>query len=105
MPTYECRSSFWNDYGRLTVEQQKRFKQVCADFVTLLRRWEAEKRSGAPRFPPSFGVKRMAGHGAIQEFAWAPDGRCTWEFGEPQQPGRFHVIWRRIGTHDIYRNP
>jgi hypothetical protein len=36
---------------------------------------------------------------------WAPNGRATWQYGPEQRPGERHVIWRRIGTHDIFRAP
>ena len=36
---------------------------------------------------------------------WAPDGRATWQYGEEKIPGIKHVIWRRIGTHDIFSPP
>jgi hypothetical protein len=36
---------------------------------------------------------------------WAPDGRATFEYGEPIRPGERHVIWRRIGGHEILDDP
>ncbi len=39
------------------------------------------------------------------EMTFAPDGRATWEFGAEVKVGQVHVIWRRIGTHDIFRAP
>jgi hypothetical protein len=36
---------------------------------------------------------------------WASNGRATWQYGPEQRPGERHVIWRRIGTHDIFRAP
>ena len=36
---------------------------------------------------------------------WAADGRATFRYGEPRRPGEPHVIWRRVGTHDIFDNP
>ena len=41
----------------------------------------------------------------IMELAWAPDGRCTWEYGPARRSGTMHVIWRRIGSHAIYDDP
>jgi len=35
----------------------------------------------------------------------APDGRATWQFGEEVVDGQPHIIWRRIGTHDIFTRP
>jgi hypothetical protein len=36
---------------------------------------------------------------------WAADGRATFEYGQEVRPGEAHIIWRRIGTHDIFRRP
>jgi hypothetical protein len=36
---------------------------------------------------------------------WAADGRATFEYGQEIRPGEPHIIWRRIGTHDIFRQP
>ncbi len=32
---------------------------------------------------------------------WADDGRATFSYGKSDQPDDPHIIWRRIGTHDI----
>lgn len=39
------------------------------------------------------------------ERSWAPDGRATFEYGKEIRPGEAHIIWRRIGTHAIFRAP
>jgi hypothetical protein len=36
---------------------------------------------------------------------WAADGRATFEYGQEIRPGEPHIIWRRIGTHDVFRQP
>jgi hypothetical protein len=36
---------------------------------------------------------------------WAPDGRATFEYGLERLPGEPHVIWCRVGAHDIFRQP
>jgi len=32
---------------------------------------------------------------------WAPDGRALFRYGDPVREGEPHVVWLRIGTHDI----
>jgi hypothetical protein len=49
-------------------------------------------------------VKRIQGTDDIFEMTWAPDGRATFEYGTPEGSGA-HVIWRRIGRHDVFRRP
>jgi len=31
----------------------------------------------------------------------ADDGRATFEYGSVVREGETHIVWRRIGTHDI----
>lgn len=31
------------------------------------------------------------------------DGRALFAYGDSPHPGDVHVIWLRIGTHDIYK--
>ncbi|HXT37684.1 MAG TPA: hypothetical protein VN837_19075 [Chloroflexota bacterium] len=50
-------------------------------------------------------MSEMEGHPGIWELTWAPDGRATFRFGKELVPGKRHVIWRHVGTHDIFRNP
>jgi hypothetical protein len=37
--------------------------------------------------------------------SWAADGRATFEYGTEVIPGEPHVIWRRNGTHGVFRHP
>jgi hypothetical protein len=32
-------------------------------------------------------------------------GRATFQYGPQQIPGATQIIWRRIGGHDIFKNP
>ncbi|MER6108587.1 hypothetical protein ACWG5P_11115 [Streptomyces prasinus] len=36
------------------------------------------------------------------EMTWAPDGRATWQYGDELREGEPHVIWRRVGGHEIF---
>jgi hypothetical protein len=48
------------------------------------------------------GVRRAHG---VFELTWDGNGRATWSYGEETVRGVPHVIWRRIGTHDILTGP
>jgi hypothetical protein len=98
MPTREALASFWRDWDRLTPQQQRAFRNAVAQFVTGLGGAEQ-------RFNPALRVKRVQGHPRIWEMTWAPDGRATFECGREVRPGEPHVIWRRVGTHSIFRRP
>jgi len=47
----------------------------------------------------------VQGYPGVWEMTWAPDGRATFEYGDELHPGEQHIIWRRIGTHGIFRKP
>lgn len=98
MPTREVLASFWRDWGRLTPQQQRAFRHAVAQFI-------ADLASGGRGFRPSLRVKRVQGHPRVWEMTWAPDGRATFEYGEEVRAGEPHIIWRRIGTHSVFRRP
>ena len=83
MPTYEVLPEFWRDWARLTDSQRQGFQ---ASFRTGLR------------------VKGVRGAPGVFELTWAADGRATFSYG-PAAAGEPHLIWRRIGTHEILRTP
>ena len=106
MPTYEGLPRFWNDFEALNPMQQALVRRARDEFVGVLLRCEAEGCRDRPKFPAHLGVKPVRGfRGTILEFAWAGDGRCTWEHGTPREFGTFHIVWRRCGSHEIYKEP
>lgn len=97
MPTFEPLSRFRRDYARLTQAQRGAWQQAVLLFVDGLK-------SGT--LHPSLRVKRVQGHPRVWEITWAPDGRATFHYGEEIRPGEPpHVVWRRIGTHQVFRRP
>jgi hypothetical protein len=40
--------------------------------------------------------------GMLLASPWAPDGRATFQFGRAVVGDELHVIWRRIGGHEIF---
>jgi mRNA-degrading endonuclease YafQ of YafQ-DinJ toxin-antitoxin module len=97
MPTYEWFSHFRRDWDALDEVQKKAFLDAVKVFVEDLR-----KGAG---FQSSLRVKKMQGHAGIWEMSWAADGRATFEFGDEVSPGEVHIVWRRIGKHDIFGRP
>lgn len=97
MPTRDVLASFFADYKKLTDEQKKLFRLALEHFIDDLEK--------GGRFRKGLRVKGMAGHPGIWEMIWADDGRATFEFGPQQVPGEVHIIWRRIGSHDIFKRP
>ncbi|MEV7547459.1 hypothetical protein [Streptomyces sp. NPDC089915] len=97
MPTYETLTRFTHDLGHLTPAQHRRFIRVVRDaFVPDLR-------TGGP-FRPGLRVKGVRAAPGVYELTWAPDGRATFTYGRHRDHGR-HIIWRRVGGHDILHRP
>jgi hypothetical protein len=94
--TFETTARFDKDWADLDVGDQARFRKAVANFITDL-----EKGS----FRPGLRVKRVQGTDGVFEMTFAPDGRATWQYGDELVPGLAHIIWRRIGTHDILTRP
>jgi len=98
MPTRDVLASFWRDWDRLTPQQQRAFREAVAQFVVDLK-------GAGQSFHPSLRVKRVKGRPGVWEMTWAYDGRATFQYGDEVHAGQPHVIWRRVGTHAIFRRP
>ena len=73
-------------------------------FLAVVVQLVADFRSGQqPRH--SLRVKRVQNVPGVWELSWAADGRATFEYGSELIEGQPHIIWRRIGSHDIFHNP
>ncbi|MFJ6622480.1 hypothetical protein ACIQOW_33470 [Kitasatospora sp. NPDC091335] len=97
MPTYESLAHFLRDWKGLTPAQKAASLVAVAQFVTDLRAGQGFRRS--------LRVKKMQGHPDVWELTWAPDGRATFSYGASVQDGEPHIVWRRIGTHDVFHRP
>lgn len=49
-------------------------------------------------------MRGIEGTPGVFEMTWAPNGRATFQYGPMRGQGP-HVIWRRVGTHDIFGEP
>jgi hypothetical protein len=96
-PTYAREPAFARDFAKLADEQQRRFLAAVAAMVGDMEAGRA--------FRPGLRVKAVQGWPGVWEMTWEPDGRATFEYGPEQRPGEPHVVWRRVGTHDIFRRP
>ncbi|MGH3945415.1 MAG: hypothetical protein ACRDSI_10275 [Pseudonocardiaceae bacterium] len=94
MPTFATTPRFRRDHKALAPEQRARFEKVVRE--------EFVPDVDANQWRPGRRVKRVQGVPKVFEMTWAPDGRATWQFGAPIREGVRHVIWRRVGTHDIF---
>lgn len=97
MPTYARLPRFDKDLERLSPEQRSQFNAAVRKFVADL--------GAAGKFRVGLRVKGVEGAEGIFEMTWAPDGRATFQYGESIKAGEPHVIWRRVGSHDIFSTP
>jgi hypothetical protein len=93
VPTFYRSPRFRRDYNALTHAQQEAFKAAVKRFFADLQ---------AGHFRPGLRVKGYRGSTKTFEMTWAPDGRALFEYGDPIRPGHPHIIWLRVGTHDIF---
>lgn len=105
----ERTDSFKADYNKLTPAERELFRSAVKQFNAACDQFVVRPEWSV--FPIRLRVKRIAGTRGIFEMTWSfsgPDGRATWEWtsvtdadGE-EQPA---VRWRRVGNHDILREP
>lgn len=81
----------------MSREQRTLFRSARREFI-------ADCDSG--HFRPSLRVHPLRGHPGIWEMTWeGNDGRATFAWGPEHEPGKRHVIWRRVGSHEIFAHP
>ena len=97
MPTFDITDVFRKDLASLDHLDRRRFEKAVRAFVEDLRRGQG--------FRPGLRVKKVQGAAGVSEMTWAPDGRATFEYGAEVRPSEPHVIWRRVGTHDVFARP
>lgn len=96
MPTYEWLPRFSLDLDKLDPGQRAAFQASVRQFVEDLHR---------DSFRPGLRVKGVHGARGVYELTWAPDGRATFHYGQPRVQGQAHIVWRRVGTHDVFGRP
>ncbi len=96
-PTFEVPAGFAREFARLSREQDKAFRQAVGKFVDALR--------DGRDLPHSLRVKRVQGTRDIWEMSYSGDGRATFRYGAEVKPGETHVVWLRVGGHDILARP
>lgn len=97
MPTFDVAHRFWRDYATLTPEE----KEAFANAVDRFREDLAVGRG----FRKGLRVKGVQGAKGVFEMTWAEDGRATFEYGGEVRSGEPHIVWRRIGGHEIFAAP
>lgn len=97
MPTHDELPQFLREYAALTRDQK-------ILFLAAIDKMVEDVKAGRP-FRASLRVKGVQGHPGVFEMTWAPDGRATFSYGTSPHAGDAHIVWRRIGGHDMFKNP
>lgn len=87
-----------NEFKRLSTTQQALFNAAVKLMV-------ADLKAKQP-FHARLRVKGVQGTTGVYEMTWEmPDGRATFNFEKPRRASEAHIHWRRIGGHDILKQP
>lgn len=98
-PTYEVPESFFAEYAKMSRPMREAFKQARDELIAGLD-------SGGPSaIPGKLRVQGVQGHPGVYEMTFAADGRATFSYGDEVVPGKAHILWRRVGTHSIFKRP
>jgi len=97
MPTYDVDPRFLREYLSLTRQQRVAFRRARDRFVAALK-------ADRP-FEAGLGIREMTDHPGIYEYRFSAGGRATFNYGSEARGANAYVIWRRIGGHEIYREP
>jgi hypothetical protein len=93
LPTYERLERFNKDYAALSQSEKAQFKEAVKKFI--------EDLQSGKGFRKGLRVKGVKGAAGVFEIPWADDGRATFSYAKSLKNGEPHIIWRRVGTHDI----
>jgi len=94
VPTHEEWAQFLREVSSLTPQERTRFFVAVRKMVADLQAGRGFRRG-----------LRVEGHETVYEMTWAPDGRATFTYGTEVHSGEPHIIWRRIGGHEILAQP
>lgn len=105
---FQTTPAFESDFRGLSPDEKRLFREAVRKFNEACDRFV--ETSGAARWPASLRVKSVEGAPGVWEMTWSfsgPDGRATWEWSTVHEEGRTYpaVLWRRVGTHEIFRDP
>lgn len=100
---FETTPAFDSDYRRLKREHAAAFKAVVRD--KFAPACDAFANAGSP-WPASLRIKSVRSAPGVLEMTWSfasPDGRATFELVTVD--GEVRCRWRRVGDHDVFKQP
>ncbi len=73
---------------------ERRLQEFVADLLDM-------EQGRSTWFRRTLRVKKVQGLSDVYEMSWASNGRATFAMGDPIVEGKLHIVWLRIGGHDI----
>lgn len=101
---FETTLAFDSDYRRLKREHADAFKKVVRE--KFAPACDAYVSDSATPWPAALRVKSVRSAPGVFEMTWSfasPDGRATFELVTLDDELRCR--WRRIGDHDVFKQP
>ena len=101
---FETTPAFDSDYRRLKPEHKAEFRKVLRE--KFIPACDAYAANPAKPWPASLRVKSVTSADGVLEMTWSfasPDGRATFELVTVD--GELRLRWRRVGDHDVFKNP
>lgn len=100
--TYERTERARRDYARLSDRGKELFRTAVA---RLNEAYGQREDQPIPDWPKQLQIKDVEGAPGVREMTWHwPDGRATFEYVSLTS-GDVAIRWRRIGGHEILREP
>lgn len=101
---FETTPAFDADYRRLKREHAIAFKSAVREkFAPACDAYATKPNTPSPA---SLRVKSVQSAPGVLEMTWSfasPDGRATFELISVE--GELRCRWRRVGDHDVFKNP
>jgi len=101
---FDVVGPFVAEFDRLSDREKVLFSEAIREINRTYRR---QHRGGIPHWPGSLRIKRVEGWRGVWEMTWSfagPAGRATFEYFDAGD-GEVGIRWRRIGGHEIFRDP
>ncbi len=101
---FETTPAFDNDYRRLKREHAETFKKIVRE--KFAPACDAHAKDPTAAWPAALRVKSVRSAPGILEMTWSfasPDGRATFELVTVEEELRCR--WRRVGDHDVFKQP
>ena len=101
---FETTPAFDADYRRLAAEHATTFREIVRQ--KFAPACDAFARDPSTPWPRSLRLKSVRGAPGVLEMTWSfasPDGRATFELITVD--GELRCRWRRVGDHQVFKDP